>query len=133
MEEGARFVDELANGRGRSAGDKPEHLLRARPRTARRHPRDPLCPPGRRGVVPSRGRGSRGRGGRRGAYEQGEAAVPPPCPGFRREGKTAGRGLRRGGAGGEQVERAEVDGGGHRMERARRGRSGPRRRANEAI
>jgi hypothetical protein len=66
VEEGARFVDELANGRGRSAGDKPEHLLRARPRTARRRARYPLRPPGRcgrRGVVPARGRGSRGRGG----------------------------------------------------------------------
>ena len=47
MEEGARGVDELADGRGRSAGDEPEDLLRADP--AYRGAWDPRGPPGRGG------------------------------------------------------------------------------------
>lgn len=44
VEEGAGRVDELADGRGRGAGDEPEDLLRAGP--SHRGPRDPRRPPG---------------------------------------------------------------------------------------
>jgi len=127
MEEGARAVDELADGRGRGAGDEPEHLLgaRRRPGACRgaRDPLHPLCRCRRRGAVPARGRG------RRGADEQGDAAAPPPRTGFRREREPAGRGLRCGERERERVERAEVDGGSHRMGRAWRRRPEPRHEA----
>jgi len=122
MEEGARAVDELADGRGRGARDEPEHLLgaRRRPGACRgaRDPLHPLCRDRRRGAVPARGRGRRWGGGRRWGY----AAAPPPLTGFCREREPTRRGLRCGEREGERVERAEVDGGSHRMGRAWRRR-----------
>jgi hypothetical protein len=98
VEEGPWGVDELADGRGRGAGDEPQHLLRPRPCPAHRGARDPLRPPGsglpRR--APSRGRGggwSSRSGARRGADDQREAAAPPPCPWILREMKRIWRSL----------------------------------------
>lgn len=115
MEEGAGGVDELADGRGRGAGDEPEDLLRADP--AHRGARDPRGPPGcsRRGAILIPGGGGGGGCGRggvgRGAHEQGEAGASSPRPWLRREVKPVGigGGFRRGES--EGVERAEVDGG----------------------
>jgi hypothetical protein len=49
VEEGARGVDELADGRGRGAGDEPEDLLGADP--AHCGARDPRGPPCRRAIL----------------------------------------------------------------------------------
>ena len=65
--------------------------------------------------------------GRRGAEEQGYAP-PPPRTGFHRYGEPAGRGLCCGQREGKRVERAEVDGGSHGMERAWRRQPEPRRK-----
>lgn len=117
MEEGARGVDELADGRGRGAGDEPEDLLRADPANRRAwDPRGPLSS-GRRGAIliprgRRRGGGGCGRGvgTGSGAHEQGEADASALCPCLRREEPVGTRG----GFGcgeSEGVERAEVEGG----------------------
>lgn len=122
VEEGEGRVDELADGRGRGAGDEPEDLLRAGP--SHRGPRDPRRPPGDRIPRLALPRGLAGVGS--GADEQ---AAPPPCAWLRREREAAGIG--RGGLGCEErererqrVERAEVDGGRHRILRS--GQPAPR-------